>query len=474
MHVWFLNSKFRFFFIPIFLVCTIIDIANSQTDYVVIDSISIVGNKKTQRHVILREIDLHAGDTISLLDLSQKLNSNEKRLQSIGLFTVVKTNVKNWNTVQSRCNLEINVHENWYIYPYFIFELADRNFNVWRKEQNYSFDRVNYGMAINHINLTGNKDKLKLKYQAGFTRKYEITYEYPYIRNRWGMAFNILYADNREISYKTLGNKPVFYKNTDGKRIFSQYRTSLGFLHRTNAKTNQIIRLEFLHAKVDSLISNHLNPGYFGGGKSGLAYFSLDYTFRYDNTIYPLYPLGGYRFEVNARKEGTGESGGVNNTWVVINAEKHTSWKNRIILSNRLKIKNNFQKNDLPYFLNYAIGYKDDNLTGYQLYVMDGRDFMILNNALKFRILDRDIDLGENLPRQVKIMNLKMFFRFNLDYGYASDPVFGENNFLSNKLNYGFGPALDFIIFNNLTLTGQYGITGFGEKGFFFQSEVNF
>jgi hypothetical protein len=71
-------------------------------------------------------------------------------------------------------------------------------------------------------------------------------------------------------------------------------------------------------------------------------------------------------------------------------------------------------------------------------------------------------------------MNVKLFGRFNLDYGYARDPLFGDNNFLANKINYGYGPALDLILFNNFTLTCQYGITSFGEKGWFFQTDFNF
>ncbi len=468
------NSIFRYFSIIILLVNSISSILIGQGDFVIIDSIKIHGNKKTQRNVILKEIDLHTGDTIGLTQLSDRLNSNEKRLQSIGLFTLSKINIKNWNTDLNICNIDIAVQENWYAYPYIIFELADRNFNVWRKEQNYSFKRVNYGIAFNHINLTGNNDKLKLKFQSGFTKKYELTYEFPYLKDKWGISFNVLYSDNKEISYKTVENKPVFFRSPDERKIFFQYRTSLGLLHRTNAKTNQIFRAEFLKANVDKVISNDLNPGYFVSGNSTLKYLSLDYLIKYDNTIYPLYPIAGFRLQLNARKEGLGILSTVDNTWVTLYAEKHMNWKNRIILSNRIKVKYNFQHNSLPYFLNYAIGYQDDYITGYQLYVIDGRDFIISNNAIRCRIIDKDIDLGNNLPRQFKVMNLKLFFRFNLDYGYARDPDHGKNNFLSNKINYGFGPALDFILFNNITLTSQYGITGFGDKGFFFESGVNF
>jgi hypothetical protein len=129
----------------------------------------------------------------------------------------------------------------------------------------------------------------------------------------------------------------------------------------------------------------------------------------------------------------------------------------------------------LPYFLNNAIGYEQDVITGYQLYVMDGRDFGIFSNAVKYNILDKDVNMDyQYLPKQFKTLNLKLFFRFNLDYGYARDPVFATGNFLANRVNYGYGPALDLIIYNYATLSFQYGITSFGEKGLFFQSDVNF
>ncbi|MGB4841031.1 MAG: POTRA domain-containing protein [Saprospiraceae bacterium] len=473
--LWFLkNSLIRNSICAGFALIALIAHVNGQRDFVILDSILIHGNKKTRRNVILHEIDFHSGDTISLQMLSGKLISNEKRLQSIGIFTAAKINVKNWKTDVNICNIDITVQENWYLYPYIIFELADRNFNVWRKEQNYSFARVNYGLALNHINLTGNKDKLKIKIQRGFTKKYEVTYDFPYLKNKWGIFFNYLYSENREIAYKTLNNKLVFYKKPDDGKLFFRHRAGIGVTHRTNAQTNQILKIEYLTATVDSVISGDLNPDYFGAGRLALNYPSLDYLFRYNNTIYPQYPTGGYDIELNFRKEGLGVLNKTNNTWISFSFEKHSSLNNRFVLSNRMKLKYNFQNTVLPYFLNYSIGYNNDNIAGYQLYVIDGRNFIISNNAIKYRLLDKDINLGDNLPRQLKIMNFKIYSRFNFDLGYASDPAYGKNNFLTNKLNYGYGPSFDIIIFNNVALSCQYGITGFGDKGFFFESGVNF
>ena len=120
------------------------------------------------------------------------------------------------------------------------------------------------------------------------------------------------------------------------------------------------------------------------------------------------------------------------------------------------------------------MGYFNDNITGYQLYVLDGRDYILSKNAIKLRIFDKDFRPATWLPNQFKVMNVKLFFRFNLDYGYTRDPYYGALNKLTNTGQLGYGPALDLIIFNNFTLSCQIGITQFGEKGFFVESGFNF
>lgn len=453
----------------------ILQYTHAQVDYVIIDSMMVEGNRLTKRDVILREIDLNNGDTIQLSQLSASLNINEKRLLSIGLFTMADLNIKNWDINTGHCNIDISVRENWYIYPYPIFEIADRNFNVWKDEHHYSFDRINYGLALHHINLTGNKDKLKLKFQRGYTQKYELLYEYPYLRGKWGASLNYLYTNNREIIYKTSESKPVFLKRPDESRIFFQHKISVGLTHRTSAKTNQYFKVEWLSANVDKFVSEDKNPDFLGNRRSALSFLSLDYRLKYDNSIYPLYPLGGHAVEFNIRKEGKGPNDEINNFWASLTVENHLPLLKNTILSTKLKAKVNFLDDPMPYFLNTAIGYKNDIITGYQLYVMDGRDFVIFSNAIKFLAIDKNFQLKQRyLPAQFKLMNVKLFGRFNLDYGYARDPLFGDNNFLANKINYGYGPALDLILFNNFTLTCQYGITSFGEKGWFFQTDFNF
>lgn len=78
------------------------------------------------------------------------------------------------------------------------------------------------------------------------------------------------------------------------------------------------------------------------------------------------------------------------------------------------------------------------------------------------------------MPKYYKVMNTKLFMRFNFDIGMSHDPVFGEGNSLSNTWQYGYGPGIDLILFNNFMFSAEFGVTRFGETGIFFDSGFNF
>lgn len=444
----------------------------AQNDYVVIDSIIISGNRITHNHIIAYEMSIKKGDTIPLVDFNKMLAGDERRLQSMGLFTDVKCNIINWQN--DHASIDIRVLENWYLYPYVIFELADRNFNVWREEFDYSLERVNYGVAVTHINFTGNKDKLKLKWQAGFTRKYEIFYEFPYIYRGWGLSTNYLYSENKQIGYLPDNNYLKFYKSLDDRIIFSQHRANITLHKRANAYLNHQIRVEYLNLKVDDVIGKELNPEYFGDSRTNLRFMQFDYLLRWDRTVYPLYPMGGYKLVLNVRKDGIGGNNGVNNLLATLDLSHHLPMGKRFILSNRVKTKLHLLDQPIPYYMYSGIGYGDDILSGFQLRVLDGRNYILNKNAIRCRLIDHTLVSTLKLPKAVKTINVKAYLRFNLDYGYVYDPVYRETNTLNNKHKIGYGPGIDVILLNNLTLTADYSITIDGQKGLFFGGGVNF
>ena len=133
----------------------------SQNEQVVVTDILIEGNKKTKEKTILRELDFAFGDTIPTIDLISRLRRSEELLLNTGLFTLVRINIKIWNADTNHISINIELHEMWYLYPFYIFELADRNFNVWWEEQERSLKRINYGGRLTWLNLTGRRDLLK-------------------------------------------------------------------------------------------------------------------------------------------------------------------------------------------------------------------------------------------------------------------------------------------------------------------------
>jgi hypothetical protein len=451
------------------LFAIMVDGAIGQNDYVVIQDIQFNGLKKTHAHVLGFDMDIKIGDTILLDELATKLSEDEKRLESTSLFTAVKVNLKDWSS--DKATLEVTVNENWYIYPYVIFELADRNFNVWRKEFNYSFKRINYGAALTHINFSGHKDKFKVKYQQGFIRKYELFYEYPYLYKAWGLSANVLYTENKENSYISKDNILQFYKDPNEKVVFYQHRASLTVHHRTSAYLTQAFRTEYIHPNVNDAIAKELNPRYLNGFNK-LPFVYLRYNLIWNRTHYPLYPLSGYRLELNISKDGFDSK--LNNLWTSLDIEYHLPFKRRWILSSRVKTRIYLANNGIPYFLYNGLGYSNDVLTGYQLNVIDGDNYVFNKNALKYKLVEKEFVPKFWIPKQFKSINYKVFLRANFDHGYVNDPIYGSANSLSNAHIYGYGPGLDIILFNNFTLSADYSWKKTGERGLFFSSGFNF
>jgi outer membrane protein assembly factor BamA len=468
----FISQIFGKLFLLAFLIFNTVHLSIGQSDTIIIDSIIIEGNKKTHDHIITYEMVVKKGDTLLLVELSGVLSADEKRLQSIGIFTDAKVNIHNW--YGNHAIIKVTVQENWYIYPYIIFELADRNFNVWRKEFNYSIRRTNYGLALTNINFTGNKDKLKLKFQRGYIHKYEASYERPYILNGWGLSANFLYSESKEIGYLSKENKLLFHKLKDESVIFSQFKGSVGLGRRYSAYLTYNLRLERILAKVSDSIATNLNSKFFLEGNNKLRFWNANANLLWNRTIYPLYPIGGYRLELIVRKDGFTTKDEINNLWFSLDAEHHLPIHKRLILSNRVKTKLYLLDKEIPYFQYSGLGYSNDVLSGYQLQVMDGKNFFLNKNSIKFNIYSFDYTPKYKMPKQYKIMNVKLFGGFNADLGYVYDPIYGDSNPLNNSFEYGFGPRLDLILFNNLTISCEYSWIRNGQHGFFIDSGFNF
>ncbi|MCR9286553.1 MAG: BamA/TamA family outer membrane protein [Bacteroidetes bacterium] len=448
---------------------------HASVDYVFIENIEVTGQKRTKPNIILRELDITVGDTISLSNLTERIEWNQQLLMNTGLFTKAKINFKNWEGGTNRVRLLIEVSENWFVYPVPIFELADRNFNVWWETYNHSLKRVNFGVRFYHINLTGRKDLMKLVAQYGFTQKYEIEYTLPFINKKQslGLFTNFLYTRNKELGYTTLENKLQFFRD-DEDVLLKRFRGGLGIIHRPDLFFSQSLVLNYHQNELHESVPLELNDDFFLDGLKQ-RYFSLIYETSLDRRNIRAYPTKGYFLSFLAQKDGFGFFDNLNAFYLTGYAEKYfllnEKWNLRQTAKGRIALVREKQ----PYNNSVALGYELDYIRGYEFYVIDGLDYAYSKTSLRFRLASWKYDFGKYMPiKAFKVMPIKLYLAVNNDFGFVNNPFYGENNSLSNELLWGYGVGLDLVIYNDKVFQFEYSANRLGEHGFFLHWEFNF
>ena len=183
-------------------------------DKLQINNITIKGNKITKEEIILRELTFQKKDVLSKKILDDKIKESEQNLTNLMLFNFSKISTE---IEASKANITIEIIERWYIWPYPIIELSERNFNVWWnefQESNYSdFSRMNYGVFLVWENFRGKNELLRIKYRRGFKEHYLFNYEIPYFDTKKTIGINtfVQLFRRKKSFYRTLNNKLVYY-----------------------------------------------------------------------------------------------------------------------------------------------------------------------------------------------------------------------------------------------------------------------
>lgn len=441
----------------------------AQFDYVFIDSIQIKGNKKTKDRIILREMKIEVGDSIHINELNRTLELNEKLILNAGLFTWGKINIKTWDPLTNRITLLIELAEAWYIYPFPIFELADRNFNVWWGEQNRSFKRVNYGLRINHHNTTGHNDPAKLVVQAGYTQKYELRYTLPPLNDRqtYGITAELFYAKNREIGYTTTENKLLFERR-ENEFPEQRFRAGVSFVFRPKFRSFHFFKIGFQQNTISDFVITDLNPNYFMDGNTRQRFIHFRYEYVYENRDIIPYPLSGNFLSVALEKEGIGIFGERNGFYLTGKFAQYLSFKKKWSVELIGKGMVSLVRTEQPYNKYKALGYFGDYLRGYELYVIDGLDYGYFKTSLRYELINERLKVGDLLPvKLLRWVPLRIYFTMNSDAGYVNDPQFHQENPLTNQWLWGGGFGLDINIFYGSTFQVEYSINHLKEKGLF-------
>jgi outer membrane protein assembly factor BamA len=471
----------RYFISCILALC--FSLLSAQTaPSVIIKSIVLEGNRKTKTRIITRELTFTIGDTIPLSKFGKLLEDNRLRVMNTNLFNVVQLNVKDWksgNLPIDEVNIVISVVENFFIYPIPIFGLADRNFNVWWKEQNHALNRTNYGLSLMHINTTGQRDPFSVTAQFGYAPRVGISYELPFVNKKQtvGLFFSGNYGVNREIAVKTDSNKLVFYKNSE-KHISQNAGITVGATITPGLLSRHVVALSYSEQEIDTAVVNR-NQDYYLDSRNKQHYFLLNYNFSHDTRDMRPYPLKGHLFSIGISKSGLLKSDDVNALTVSVRWAQFGKIAPRLSYESVAKFRAALIEGEQPYTFTHGMGYGADNLRGFELYVIDGNNYGVFKNSLHLELFDKTFDLSKFMTWKIlqgfRSLPLKMYLSGNFDMGYAKNSTaLAARNPLNNRLIRSGGLGLDIVAYYSWVWQIQYSWNDLGQKGIFLHYKTGF
>lgn len=442
----------------------------------VIDSILYEGNYKTKNYIIRRELDFKVSDTIPQSHFNDRFKENRSRILNTGLFKEVVINIKSWNTETSHIVINIKVEENWYIYPSPVFEIADRNFNVWWNVYHASLSRVNYGVLFNHTNLTGQNDAFKVGLQFGYNTKFDTKYAWPYWgKNRnWRFTTDVLFSKSHETYFTTSEDKLMFYKSTDAYAL-QKMRIGTSIENRTSLQMFQSLRIEYVYNRSIPEISIDRNPDYFLNGNTSQKYLSLNYIFTYDDRDLKYYPSNGRWIEMQLVKEGIGKiTNGLNTLYLHAQLSQFISWSARHNAGFLINAKASVIRDQIPYFNSNALGYGTENLNGYEYNVIDGMDYLILKFRERYTFLENNFSIRANKKLGIKSIPFKLGISAHTGTAFVNNVYYAQHNDLANRWIYSGGLSLDGLLFNTLLVQLDWSINDRKQSGFYLHFREQF
>ncbi len=198
--------KWTFLFGLLFLL-----IANTHADThfmsnegVVLDSIRLSGNRSTRDFVLLSEIELVPGDTLTYGSVEQ----SRLRLESLGLFKRVECMI--FPTSEGHADLVIEVSELWYLWP-----------GMYLAVEEEKIEKSTYGLVLTHLNFRGRREKLSGEAWTGGANGFGFIWDIPY-HSRQKQWFSTIEA------HANFQEEPLYLANPKGittEELFAHYRT---------------------------------------------------------------------------------------------------------------------------------------------------------------------------------------------------------------------------------------------------------
>ena len=446
--------------------------AQAQSFYVA--DVLISGNKKTKEQVILREMSLHKGDSITAVRLLRILNECKENLENLALFNYVEVVHKTEpgaNTDDRIC-LYVTVEERWYTWPLINIKLEDRNMSAWLKD--FDLQRVTFEFGINAYNLFGLNHNLVAGLMIGYQQALNFHYRNIALgnSNKHFLNAGLSLSMSRHANLMTEDDSPLPLKVND-EFLTQSVQWYANYSYRPHVRAAHNVNFTYIHTKLaDTVLA--INPHYWGSYDTERLNFDLQYFFRVDERDYGPFPTKGFYLKTEARFYFSGD-------WAVRYAQASANAQYYLPLHKRWfaggKVTAGVSaKNAKAYILDKALGYGENVIRGYEYHVVDGQHFTSFNGGLYYNILPKKTFVINWLSALSKFnkIHFALYAHVFFDMGAAFHNYPDPCNRLSNQFLYSTGLGLDLVTYYDIILNFNYSVNKQGENGFHLSLKLPF
>ncbi len=434
---------------------------------IIVGNIHFTGNTKTKSGIIGREMAISSGAVYDSLSFQEALEIDRRKIVNTNLFITVSME-PTLNEDSLHTDINVVLKERWYFIILPIFQLADRNFNEWWYDRNRDLRRTIYGTYVSYGNVTGRADKLRLLVELGFVPKFDISYAMPYIdkAKKTGLTIGASFSINKATAFRTWNDK-LDYLSSEAinKRRFY---TFVNLTRRNKFYNYHAIDFRWSNTSISDTIVN-LNVNYLENQlEKQQKYFQLTYTYNYDKRDNVQYPLSGQSMGFLASKMGLLPTDDIDLTYAHASYRKYFKLSEKWYANSGVRARVSLPKKQ-PYLQTIGLGYRNDLVRGYELYVIDGQHYALWKNEIKYRLFSIQKHFSWIPVKQFNTIPIAVYLNSFADAAYVKN-YYPEmsNTKLGNTLLYGAGTGLDVVTFYNMVLKFTYSVNAKKEGRFFF------
>ncbi|HRY32403.1 MAG TPA: POTRA domain-containing protein [Bacteroidales bacterium] len=436
-----------------------------QADSVTIGNISFSGNRSTKTSILRRELLFSEGDRLGMDQFAALLEETRQNMLNLSLFNFVDAE-SSFRSSGDTVDIHFRCTERWYLWPFPVIEMADRNFNAWWQKGDMS--RVTYGFYLQKDNFRGRREKIILNLKTGYDRSYGLTYEIPYLtrQQNLGLSLSSFYIKNHSVPYDSYRNKSLEIKDRDFF-LRTRFVNTLRLSFRKGIHHYHYLSLSHSRYELSDTLFK-LNPDYSWSDDKKPGFFTLTYRYKADFRDYQPYPLTGYYLELQLNKDGldlTGQSG-PNTLGARCSVKKYWKLFHDAYFASGFTAKVSRQEKE-AWFLMKGLGYDNDYVRGYEYYVIDGQDFFLIRHDFRYALIKTKVHQFTFLPEAIGKIHYTVYLSLYTDWAYVHAARKDKLNFLADRWLMGHGAGLNIVTYYDKVFRLEFSRNHMGETGFF-------